>query len=154
MLTPITKLSDPARLRVGLEKPEEGYQYYIEGELIKDVTRLLNALPSFVIYPISSLPGDTQPLTPEQIARVKSGSKDRKTSWFLHTIKVTARDTRRYSNPEKLWFLTGEDYVDIGFNYVWPEVGKRGSARTNGPVYFGGVRSSAIMCFGEDNSIE
>jgi hypothetical protein len=121
-IQPVTKLSDSARLRVGLERRRlEGYECYTESALIRDVTRLLNAFPSFFIYPISSFPEDIQPLTPEQIARVKLGSKRRKTRWFLHTMKMTAADTRRWASTEPR-FLIGEDYVDIEFNYAWPGV--------------------------------
>jgi hypothetical protein len=75
-------------------------------------------LPIIFHLPHLSFPEDIQPLTPEQIARVKLGSKRRKTRWFLHTMKMTAADTRRWASTDPR-FLIGEDYVDIEFNYAW-----------------------------------
>jgi hypothetical protein len=56
---PVTKLSDSAHVRIGIKRDTIGFQKLRVTLLSPVVARIVEALPSFVCYPIASLVSET-----------------------------------------------------------------------------------------------
>jgi hypothetical protein len=87
------------------------------------VRKLGNNLPSFCLYPVSSVASDHTPLTPEQIVHVKLGGDGKKESFFLHAMGLVAMQRMTTSaDAFRHHPRFGEDFENIAMNWAWKDV--------------------------------
>lgn len=124
VLPTISKIGDTTHLRIGLPLPPDGW-LDSPTDIQYVVRKLVNNLPSFCLYPISSIASDHTPLTQEQIARFKLGAKGKKKSYFLHAMRLVAHEVTRLGtgvNTFNYRPIFGEDFQNIAMNWAWKEV--------------------------------
>ncbi|KAI4636543.1 hypothetical protein J4E83_001498 [Alternaria metachromatica] len=123
-LPTISKIGDTAHVRIGLPMPSGGW---LQSPLVilSGVRKLANNLPSFCIYPISSLASDHTPLTREQIKRFAIGASGQEDSPFLHSMLLVASVLAKLRTPIDTFQyrpILGEDFQDIAMNWAWKKV--------------------------------
>lgn len=123
-LPTISKIEDTVHVRIGLPMPTGGW-LQSPPMVHSGIRKLANDLPSFCIYPISSLASDHISLTRDQIKRFKMVASSQEKSLFLRSMQLVAGVlTKLRTSVDTLQYgpIFGEDFQIIAMNWAWNEV--------------------------------
>ncbi|KAH6882682.1 hypothetical protein BKA58DRAFT_23069 [Alternaria rosae] len=123
-LPTISKIEDTAHVRIGLPMPTGGW-LQSPPMVHSSIHKLANILPSFCIYPISSLAFDHMSLTRDQIKSFKMVASGQEKTLFLRSIRLVAGVlTKLRTSVDTLQYgpIFGEDFQSIAMDWAWKEV--------------------------------